>query len=335
MELHSHTKPPRLLFFVFAGVLILGLVYFFPTIQRDIRLMEKVKLLWLLVAIITQLATYLGSALVFSRLLKMMQLQPIISTWDLFQASIVVLFANQTLPSAGISGNTFLLRFLIRRKVAAQQALRMIVFDLLSFYTSMELMIVTILIAAFFIPRFPAYFHILSLVGLLVYALFGWLIWLLARKRTIDKIIQRIKRFRLLQKFAAPILQIFAGSSISAFDDPFPFVLQHKLPLLKITGIQLLVVLSDALTIFALFRGLSSELPVISILIGLVLTKIVALLPIAPGALVVYESSMTFFFHTLGAPLGISILVTLLYRILSFWLPIPAGFLLSRKLEQA
>lgn len=335
METPLHRKKPNLVFYLFLGLLVLGLIYFFPTIRKDIRLMEKVQPTWLLLAILAQLATYLGSALIFSRLLKLLQTPSGISIRELFQASIVVLFANQTIPSAGISGNSFFLRFLVRRNVAAQQAIWLIAIDLLTFYFTMEAIIIAAIIAVMALPKFPGYFHAVLVTGFLVFGLFTLFIWFIARKKTMEKIISWIMHLKLMKKFAADLQEIFESSSVRTFDNPFPFFYQHKTGVLILMGIQLGIFLADGLTIFALYHGLSTGLPFTSILIGLLLTKIVSLLPISPGALVVYESSMTFFFHALGAPLGISILVTLFYRILSFWLPIPAGFLLSRKLERA
>jgi uncharacterized protein (TIRG00374 family) len=89
--------------------------------------------------------------------------------------------------------------------------------------------------------------------------------------------------------------------------------------------------LADAFTIFALFHGLGVSTSFLVAFIAYLLARIISLLPISPGALIIYESSMTYFLTRLGAPLGTSILVTLLFRFLSFWMPMPVGFFLFRK----
>jgi len=54
---------------------------------------------------------------------------------------------------------------------------------------------------------------------------------------------------------------------------------------------------------------------------------------ITPGALIFYEGGMTLFYTLLGIPAGGAFVVTMLYRALSFWLPMPVGLLLYRKLS--
>ncbi|HEY6063496.1 MAG TPA: hypothetical protein VIV35_07795, partial [Chitinophagaceae bacterium] len=50
---------------------------------------------------------------------------------------------------------------------------------------------------------------------------------------------------------------------------------------------------------------------------------------------ILYEGSMTFFYVHFGVPVAVAAVATLLYRALSFWLPIPVGFFLYRRLQNS
>jgi len=97
--------------------------------------------------------------------------------------------------------------------------------------------------------------------------------------------------------------------------------------------LQFCIFMSDAFTIFSLFKGLGITVTILEVSTGFILTKIISILPFLPGALILYEGSMTFFFSRMGINLGTAVVVTLLYRALSFWLPILLGFFLYRKLQ--
>lgn len=329
------SRRQKLFFVIFLGILVLGGIYFFPTIKKDIALMESVNLTWLLLACCMQLVTYLVSAIIYDRFLRMLYNRPpAIRVWELFQASIVVLFANQIIPSAGISGNSFFLRFLVRRKIDSREAIWLITIELLSFYFTMECIILVTILSEMLQHRIPGAWYLILAAGLLIYGFFAFLIWHLSKKQTIDKVFTWLRKRRVFPKYVARLQTRFEHSPLTITQQPLPFLVQHKVSLFLVTCFQLAIFLADGLSIYALFHGLGLQLSITTVLTGLLLTKIVSLLPVSPGALLIYESSMAFFFMKLGAPLGISILVTLLYRVFSFWLPIPLGFFLSRKLEK-
>jgi len=96
---------------------------------------------------------------------------------------------------------------------------------------------------------------------------------------------------------------------------------------------QLMVFLADTVTIVLLFNGFNFHPPFFGILIGLILTKIIAMISISPGALVFFEGAMVLFYTSFNIPLHLAVIVTLLFRALSFWLPMPFGLFLYRHLE--
>ena len=102
----------KIYFYIFA-ILIFGfIVYYFAEIKGDIKLFKKVQPAWLALAIAAQLATYFFNSIIYRSLLRIFGPGSRIKIKELFQASIVTLFINQTIPSVNLSGNIFFFNFL-------------------------------------------------------------------------------------------------------------------------------------------------------------------------------------------------------------------------------
>lgn len=71
-----------------------------------------------------------------------------------------------------------------------------------------------------------------------------------------------------------------------------------------------------------------------SIIPGLLLAQVIGSLPISPGFLTAYESSLTYFYTLFGVQVHAALIITLLYRFFTFWLPIPIGLILYRNLQR-
>ncbi len=65
-------KKLNLVFYVFSFAAFLSVTFYFSTIRTDIKLIRQVNVFWLTSSVITQLLTYLFSALIYYRLLKIL-----------------------------------------------------------------------------------------------------------------------------------------------------------------------------------------------------------------------------------------------------------------------
>jgi uncharacterized protein (TIRG00374 family) len=61
------------------------------------------------------------------------------------------------------------------------------------------------------------------------------------------------------------------------------------------------------------------------VLLAFVVAQALALVPITPGGLGFVESGLTALLVVIGVPVDVSVIATLLYRLVSYWLPIPIG----------
>ena len=324
----------NIFFFVFAAIIFILVVYYFTEIKKDIKLLGEVNVYWLALAFVAQFATYFFGALVYYELLGLFNLKPGLSTWKLIQVSIVTLFFNQTVPSAGISGNTFFFNFLAKRNVSATHIIPLICIELLTFYGAMEIIVISLLILCFFLSHIPLSFFLIFGAGFLVYAAFAVGVGLLGKRKSVSTLYKKITTTKFAKKFFSRLTKSVEGKiDLEKIKSPLHHLLEHKIAVVKATLYQLCIFIADSFTIFILFQGLGIPQSITVVFIALMLTKIISILPVSPGAVILYESGMTFFLVGLGAPLGTAIIVTLLYRVLSFWLPILFGFILYRKFQ--
>ncbi len=314
-------------------VLISGLVlYYFSAIKKEFILLEKVQPVWLGIAVSAQIATYGCTATIYYFLLKAYQLKEVPGLRKLFSASLISLFFNQTMPSAGISGNIFFLNFLLRYGAGVSSIVSLIITELLIFYVAMLLVIIFLLLFCMSFTGVPGVFKGTLAGGALIYLLFGLAIILAGKKNFVYRFLKRIAKVKFLRSLTANINKGFTQQEIMSQEMKlFIFVKEHKKATLYSFVFQLMLIASDAFTVYALFSGLGVSISLIAVLLGFICAKIISILPFLPGALILYESSMTFFFVSLSVPLHIAVIVTLVYRLLSFWLPMPVGFFLYRR----
>lgn len=319
----------KLFFYIFAVIIFLFAVFYFGEIRHGIKLLVRVQATWLLLAFVAQVATYFINSMIMSRLLRTFAPQAHIRIHELFNASIVTLFINQTIPSINLSGNVYFFNFLKKRGVPEHKAYTLLLLALLTFYTAVVFIILALLFICLFLKKIPLYFTFIFLAGIVAFALFAFVIGLLGRGKTVESLLSKLSRIRFLKKAVAK----FETIPFAKIKNPWRTYQDHPVIVMIITLLHTSVFLADSFTLYALFHGLGVNVSFLSIFVGFILTKIISLLPFTPGALILYEGSMTLFYVHFGVPVAVAAVVTLLYRILSFWLPIPVGFFLYRKLQ--
>lgn len=271
----------------------------------------------------------------YHNLLRIFGQDHLMGKWDLFKATLIQIFLNQFIPSGGLSGNAYVFQVLAKRKMAAVNIVSVIILDLLTFYWSLALVVIASLIIGWFIYPLKTSFLVILALGLLLYAILSLAVSFIGKKQTIRWIYAKLRRVNFLQKFINNIKgKVPYGITIDQIQNPWTLVLQNPFTMMRVFMYQVCVQLVDAFTIYAFFYGLGSPLDFHLVVIGMILTKTIAMLPISPGSLVLYEAGMSFFYANLGAPLKIAIVVTLLYRFLSFWLPLPIGFFMLDRLNR-
>lgn len=296
------------------------IVFHVGEIETFTNLIRQIKLIWLGLALLFQICTYISYAGVW--LFGLWWLNEKASFLHLILLSLSELFINQTLPSSGLSGTTAVTQFLLQRdishraialavalNVVGRQIAYLLAFivSIIIFWMHHPLSKAFILLAAVFIVAM-----ILVLVGVAY-------LWVLASHRKIPRFIKGLHS---------------AKSMLTAIKKLQPHLLLKISVITPAILLLLGVFVFDALTLWAILETLGITLNFSLIFAAQVVSSAIATLSIIPGGLGVFEGSLTAVLHLLGLPLETAFAATILFRGFTYWLPMIPGFLITQKEAQ-
>lgn len=323
--------PSRIVFYILA----IGVIYFaahhLDKLIEIKSLLFKISPAWLLLAVGLQGLTYVLNALIMRVLLGSQT--PGTGLFTLFKISVVIMFVNQALPTGGISGNGYIFNQLVKRGVPAQHAFTVLVLASVCYYIAFLL-----LLGSFYawyyhsVPGSPSAISYTVATGFLFFIGLGAIMLVISDKRTITLVLHKLRRFSWIKRYMMKINPLQLQASPEG-NPSFSLMGNQKAALMGVL-LQVGILTCDALTIYALTKGFNLALPFGRIVFAMMLTLVVGSLPISPGSLIAYESGMTYFFTLMGLPVSAALVITLLFRFLTFWLPIPAGLFLYRNLQR-
>jgi uncharacterized protein (TIRG00374 family) len=341
MSASQSTHPKKL--FSWSNIIFLllcsGVFYFaihnLAELKEVKNLFKQIDPWWIVVAVIGQLLTYLSTAILYYFLMNKFKDRTPITLFDLFKLSIVIVFINQIVPAGGISGNGFLFNELSNREVSQRKAFFTIIMECIFLYVALALLLIVLpIIYISLYKTLPHLFWIVILFGFLLYGALAAFVTILSNKKTLTKIIKHLSRIKFLRHYLDDITFSPEGTFTEfGTKGPWGIFLKYKKASIVVILGQLGVFFADSLTILALLHGLHVHIAYIVIVFGLLLTFIAAALPISPGALLLYEGAMTFFFTSMGMPFATALIVTILFRVLSFWAPVLLGLFMYKSVQ--
>ena len=323
--------PSRIIFYGFSIIVFYVAVHYIGKLKDIESLMLQMDPAWLLLAVSAQIITYL----IYASILKLL-LQRKAGTTDfflLFKLSIVIMFVNEVLPTGGISGDGYIYNQLIKRKVSRYNAFTAMVLESVSYYAA-----ILILLLFFYtwylneVTRDTILITYTVIIGFVFYILLFVLVLILSNGRNISFAMHKLEKFGFIKRF---IKRASLLSLQNENEGTFKMLGRKKKEIFQTIVLQVFIIMSDVITVFAIIKGFHVAMPFPIIAFGLLLSLVIGALPISPGSLIVYESAMTYFFTRLGAPVHAALIITLLYRFLTFWLPIPIGLLVYRNLQKS
>ena len=98
------------------------------------------------------------------------------------------------------------------------------------------------------------------------------------------------------------------------------------------TALQLGVVALDACTMLLVVQSLNARVDVGGVFVSFMVSSLFRTLSLVPGGLGTFEASSTMTLRLAGADTAIAVSATLLFRGLSYWLPMLPGFWCARRL---
>jgi uncharacterized membrane protein YbhN (UPF0104 family) len=107
--------------------------------------------------------------------------------------------------------------------------------------------------------------------------------------------------------------------------------LARSLRLLFKSGMfQLAIVLLDAATVWVLIRSLGETAAPAGVFASFMVSALLRTISIVPGGLGAFEAASVLTLKIAGVPIAVALAATLLFRALSFWLPMVPGLVFSR-----
>ena len=314
----------------------------------EVRLIKDIFLrsnqLWLLGIIIVQVFSYYFLALNYRDVLRIKDLE--VGIKELFPVTFVIQFLNQALPSAGLSGQAFFVQYLKKFGLSVAEGIGRAILELTSLYMGF---------GTFFIISAVMIFkgHHLNNRPEIIYVIYGFSfiavlllsVFFMLQKRgrgkiakwTIDKMHSYFeKRNRQKKKDGLETHSNNHAEHVATIYQQFKSSLEigvlerHKKSFWMAYLWQNLIMLANIMSLYFLSFAVGFPITIVMAFIAFTLTKFVAMVSFVPGALGVFEGGMTLILISFGVPAESAFAMTLLLRALTFWLPMPVGWILYR-----
>jgi uncharacterized protein (TIRG00374 family) len=296
------------------GAVVLAALHFSEGWQF-VRLAARARPHWILMAGLLQAATYLGQGQIW-RLVARAGGVPV-SVGTGYRLSVARLFVDQALPSAGLSGTIVMVKTLELQGIPMPVVMAGVAIDTASCYASY----LVGLLAALVVSLLQHQATRLVLLAAIPFVPFAAAITVgfIRLAGSSGPLARRLARFRFLRR----------GLRLLAQADPR--LARSRRLLLQSCACQLAVILLDAATIWVLILALGASASPGGVFVSFMISTLFRLVGIAPGGLGTFEATSVFTLKMVGVPIPVALSATLLYRGMSFWLPLLPGLWFSRR----
>nr|WP_316651130.1 lysylphosphatidylglycerol synthase transmembrane domain-containing protein [uncultured Gellertiella sp.] len=302
------------------GLLALaGLVTFllhFGDFTVFVKTIRGADLRWLLAALACQILTYLCAAAVWSRVLKHagapMKLR------SLLGLALVELFANQAVPTGGLSGSIMVVRGLVRRGIAPATAVTALVVAALSYYAAYLLVALSAFSLLWNMGDFSDAWASLLVIFAVILAVIAGSVVLLIRSHG-NFIPDWARHWHFVQRFADLLAEVRMD------------VLGDGRLLAETIGLQAALFLIDSATLWCAARAVGLAVEPQQAFIAFLLASVVTTISPIPMGLGTFEGTSIGILHFFGASVESSLAATLLLRGFTLWLPMLPGLILIRR----
>jgi Mg2+-importing ATPase len=295
---------------------VIGVVLHFSEHRDFLQIAQRAEPRWLLAALLLQAGTYLAQGQVW-RIVHRAARVPL-PLRNAYTLSLVKLFLDQALPSAGISGTVVVARALEERGAPRPVVMAAILVDSASYYLTYILCLgVGLLIASLHRQTSP-----LVLIVATCFILFA------AGMATVALTLSGPRANRLTRKLAR-LRSLHAA--LALLEQADRKLARSPRLLLRASLQQLFIFMFDALTVWSLVAGLGAHAPFPSVFASFMIASLFRTIGILPGGLGSFEASSVLTLKMIGVALPVALSATFLFRALSFWLPMLPGLWLSRR----
>jgi Mg2+-importing ATPase len=285
--------------------------------QKALHLAERAKPWWLVLALGLQAATYLAQGEVFRGAPRASGSR--IPFTAVYELSLAKLFMDQALPSAGLSSSVLVAKALERRDVPRPVVAASVVINYASYHAAYAvcLLVAVAIILARGLTHLPL---------LLASAVF------VAASIALAAAALRLSGPRA-ESLAAKGRRFPVVTHMLAFiKDADPHLARSPRVLGQAVGWQAVIFVLDAATIWVLVRSLGAEAPTAAVFASFMVSTLLRTVGIVPGGLGTFEAASVWTLKVMGVAVPLALASTLLFRGLSFWLPMVPGLWISRRI---
>lgn len=302
------------------GAALLGAVVFvalhFSEGREFARLVERADLRWLALAVALQAATYAAQGEVFRQAPRANGIL-LPRAW-LYELSLAKLFLDQAIPSAGVSSMVVAARALRQRDVPPGTVAACVIITFASYHAAY---IILLVVALSFTARSGQANVFVALISALFVAFAAALtagILAVSGRRS-----PRITRLTRL-----PI----ARDAVGFLREADTRLARSPQLLAQATAWQMAIFALDAATIWVLIHALGTSASAGGVFASFMISSVFRTIGIVPGGLGTYEAASVLTLRMMGVSLAVALSATLVFRGLSFWLPMLPGLWCSRRL---
>lgn len=295
--------------------LILAVLHF-GSLERLIELARSAHPAWLLLAVLVQLATYVSAASVWRQALYHAGQPQSLRT--LIPLGIAKLFADQVLPSGGISGTMLVVSGLIRRRVPPDIAMAAMLAGLLSY----DFAYLTIVLTSTGILWLHNRANLPLFIGVGVFAVITV---------AIPTAVLGLKRWGDRQPMTWLSKLLGMTALFRALVEAPTDLLHSRTLLIQTAGLQLGIFMLDALTLWLAFYAIGEVPEIWVVFVSFAIASMIATIGPIPIGLGTFEAGSVGMLSFLGVSLEAALAGTLLLRGLTFWLPMLPGIWLTRR----
>jgi uncharacterized protein (TIRG00374 family) len=300
---------------ILIGVIVIG-VHFSET-KDLVRVVQTSRPRWIIVATILQVLTYLAQGEVFRAPTRVSGHR--IGAGLVYKLSLVKLFMDQALPSAGISSTVFVAKSLRRHGTPRGEVAASMVLNL----TSYHIAYIICLLAALEITTAAGHSNWLVIVISVLFLLFAV---------GLVSVVIAISAGKF-KKQAVWLERVPVVRDAMHFLSDADATLTHNLRLLTETSLwQIVIFLLDAATMWVLILGLGEHASIPGVYASFMISSLLRTMGIVPGGLGTFEATSVLTLRMIGVAIPVGLSATLLFRGLTFWLPMLPGLWLSKNI---
>lgn len=288
--------------------------------------MARTSVPWLLAALAAVAALYLIRAFIYAIPLRLLGYTlPWTFVWG---AAVVASAANQLFPTGGASTYAVLAWIFKRRGVRGGQASLVALIDTLSNALATATLVIAALLWVALTGTLSSRVLVLGFApGVALVALGGWLYWLQRQRDRFIPLVLRLERsvtVRLHVRSRARAVRAF----LDEYYDGKAVLARHPTAFARMVALQYLAVAADAGTLYLTFLALGVPVPVGIVFLGFVVAMAAGMVVNVPAGGGSFEVVMSAFFVQQGVNTTDAIAAAVLFRVVSFWVPLAVSGLL-------